>query len=50
MDRLGYVEFFEEESVTKALEMNGRKIVGIPVIIQLCQAEKNRRTVQPVKR
>ena len=39
---VGYVEFKEEESVQKALGLTGQKLVGIPVIVQLTEAEKNR--------
>ncbi|RIA97040.1 hypothetical protein C1645_732744 [Glomus cerebriforme] len=40
--RVGYVEFYEEESVPKALALTGQKLLGIPVIVQLTEAEKNR--------
>jgi RNA-binding protein 39 len=36
------VEFKEEESVQKALGLTGQKLLGIPVIVQLTEAEKNR--------
>ncbi|KAI1810021.1 hypothetical protein GGS20DRAFT_595194 [Poronia punctata] len=39
---VGYVEFKKEESVTAALELTGQKLLGIPVIVQLTEAEKNR--------
>jgi RNA-binding protein 39 len=39
---VGYVEFKEEESVQKALGLTGQKLLGIPVIVQLTEAEKNR--------
>ncbi|EMR72073.1 putative rna splicing factor pad-1 protein [Eutypa lata UCREL1] len=39
---VGYVEFKEEESVTAALQLTGQKLLGIPVIVQLTEAEKNR--------
>ena len=40
--RVGYVEFKEEDSVTAALQLTGQKLLGIPVIVQLTEAEKNR--------
>jgi len=40
--RVGYVEFKKEESVTAALQLTGQKLLGIPVIVQLTEAEKNR--------
>ncbi|KAK3344118.1 hypothetical protein B0T25DRAFT_522122 [Lasiosphaeria hispida] len=39
---VGYVEFKNEESVTAALQLTGQKLLGIPVIVQPTEAEKNR--------
>ncbi|KAI9098121.1 hypothetical protein DFS34DRAFT_619689 [Phlyctochytrium arcticum] len=39
---VGYVEFYEEDSVEKALGMTNMKLLGIPVIVQRTEAEKNR--------
>jgi RNA-binding protein 39 len=39
---VGYVEFYDIESVPKAIAMTGQKLLGIPVIVQLTEAEKNR--------
>ena len=39
---VGYVEFKDEESVTAALQLTGQKLLGIPIIVQLTEAEKNR--------
>ncbi|KAI8957911.1 splicing factor, CC1-like protein [Daldinia sp. FL1419] len=39
---VGYVEFKNEESVTAALQLTGHQLLGIPVIVQLTEAEKNR--------
>ncbi|KJX96077.1 hypothetical protein TI39_contig840g00008 [Zymoseptoria brevis] len=39
---VGYVEFADEESVQKALELTGQKLMNIPIIVQLTEAEKNR--------
>lgn len=40
--RLGYVEFKTEDSVEKALKLTGHKLNGVPMIVQLTEAEKNR--------
>lgn len=39
---VGYVEFKNEESVAKAIELTGQKLKGVPIIAQLAEAEKNR--------
>lgn len=39
---VAYVEFYEEESVKVALKLTGRKVVGVPVIVELTETEKNR--------
>ncbi|KAK9472801.1 uncharacterized protein V1510DRAFT_445035 [Dipodascopsis tothii] len=39
---VGYVEFRDVESVTKAISMTGQKLLEIPIIAQLTEAEKNR--------
>ncbi|KAF3766068.1 hypothetical protein M406DRAFT_346157 [Cryphonectria parasitica EP155] len=39
---VGYVEFKNEETVAAALQLTGQKLLGIPVIVQLTEAEKNR--------
>ncbi|KEZ44775.1 Uncharacterized protein SAPIO_CDS2878 [Scedosporium apiospermum] len=39
---VGYVEFKDEASVTQALQLTGQKLLGIPIIVQLTEAEKNR--------
>ncbi|KAH7128381.1 hypothetical protein B0J11DRAFT_269644 [Dendryphion nanum] len=39
---VGYVEFKEEESVPKAIELTGQKLKGVPIIAQHTEAEKNR--------
>jgi RNA-binding protein 39 len=41
-NRVGYVEFKDIESVPKALEQTGQKLKGVPIIVQLTEAEKNR--------
>lgn len=47
MSRVGYVEFKNEESVTQALQLTGQRLLGIPVIVQLTEAEKNRQARNP---
>jgi len=39
---VGYVEFKSEDTVAAALQLTGQKLLGIPVIVQLTEAEKNR--------
>ncbi|KAI9260643.1 hypothetical protein BDA99DRAFT_439455 [Phascolomyces articulosus] len=43
---VGYVEFYEEESVQNALGLSGQKLLGIPVLVQMSEAEKNRLALQ----
>ncbi|KAI8981576.1 hypothetical protein BDB01DRAFT_836293 [Pilobolus umbonatus] len=43
---VGYVEFYEESSVQNALALSGQKLLGIPVLVQLSEAEKNRLAMQ----
>ncbi|KAI8093274.1 RNA binding motif protein 39b [Halteromyces radiatus] len=43
---VGYVEFYDESSVPTALAMSGQKLLGIPVNVQLTEAEKNRQALQ----
>ncbi|KNE54577.1 CC1-like family splicing factor [Allomyces macrogynus ATCC 38327] len=42
MKGLGYIEFYELESVPKAVELTGQLLMGIPVIVERTEAEKNR--------
>ncbi|KAL3436568.1 hypothetical protein BDV09DRAFT_41482 [Aspergillus tetrazonus] len=39
---VGYVEFKDESSVAPAIQLTGQKLLGIPIIAQLTEAEKNR--------
>ncbi|KAF2396346.1 splicing factor, CC1-like protein [Trichodelitschia bisporula] len=39
---VGYVEFKNEESVPAAIQLTGQKLLGIPIIAQHTEAEKNR--------
>lgn len=42
---VGYVEFRELESVQKALALTGTKLLGLPVMVQYTEAEKNRQAL-----
>ncbi|SPO05697.1 uncharacterized protein DNG_08384 [Cephalotrichum gorgonifer] len=44
---VGYVEFKDEESVAQALQLTGQKLLGIPIIVQVTEAEKNRQVRNP---
>ncbi|KAK4941014.1 Phosphatidylinositol-3-phosphatase SAC1 [Elasticomyces elasticus] len=44
---VGYVEFKDESSVPLAIQMTGQKLLGIPIIAQLTEAEKNRQARNP---
>lgn len=46
MFSVGYVEFYEEQSVQNALALSGQKLLGIPVLVSLSEAEKNRLAMQ----
>ncbi|KAF9930466.1 hypothetical protein FBU30_000436 [Linnemannia zychae] len=39
---VGYVEFYDEDSVVKAIALTGQKLLGIPVIAKHTESEKNR--------
>ncbi|XP_067130938.1 RNA-binding protein 39 isoform X3 [Centruroides vittatus] len=39
---IAYIEFASIESVPLALGLNGQKLLGVPIIVQPTQAEKNR--------
>ncbi|KAI9809145.1 MAG: hypothetical protein M1825_002435 [Sarcosagium campestre] len=41
---IGYVEFKSEESVQPAIQLTGQQLLGIPIIAQLAEAEKNRQS------
>ncbi|CAD5125261.1 DgyrCDS13504 [Dimorphilus gyrociliatus] len=43
---IAYVEFEETSSVNLALGLNGQKLLGVPIIVQVSQAEKNRAAQQ----
>ncbi|KAH9468334.1 hypothetical protein Pst134EA_011958 [Puccinia striiformis f. sp. tritici] len=42
---VGYVEFRELDSVQKALSLTGTKLLGLPVMVQYTEAEKNRQAM-----
>ncbi|KAI9932193.1 hypothetical protein MW887_009703 [Aspergillus wentii] len=44
---VGYVEFKSEDSVLPAIQLTGQKLLGIPIIAQLTEAEKNRQARNP---
>lgn len=39
---IAYIEFRDPESVPLALGLSGQKLLGVPIIVQHTQAEKNR--------
>ncbi|KAI9291611.1 splicing factor, CC1-like protein [Neoconidiobolus thromboides FSU 785] len=39
---VGYVEFYTVSSVDPAIALSGQKLLGIPIIVQASEAEKNR--------
>jgi RNA-binding protein 23/39 len=41
-DSVGYVEFRNPGSVSEAISMTGQRLLGLPVIVQITEAEKNR--------
>ncbi|KAI8048538.1 hypothetical protein BDF22DRAFT_746779 [Syncephalis plumigaleata] len=43
---VAYVEFYEMSSVARAIALTGQKLLGIPVIVQPTEAEKNRLAAQ----
>ena len=47
VNSVGYVEFKQEESVQQAIQLTGQKLLGIPIIAQLTEAEKNRQARNP---
>ena len=39
---IAYIEFSEVESVPLAIGLTGQKLLGVPIVIQVSHAEKNR--------
>ena len=49
---IAYIEFIEVDSVPLAMGLTGQRLLGVPIIVQASQAEKNRlanAANQPVK-
>ncbi len=50
---VAYVEFENKESVQKAINLTGNKLLGIPIIVQYTESEKNRQSLlmgpKPIK-
>ena len=42
---IAYIEFGEVESVSLALGLTGQRLLGVPIIVQASQAEKNRQAM-----
>lgn len=45
---IAYVEFKDPDSVSLALGLSGQRLLGIPIVVQHTQAEKNRLANLPV--
>lgn len=41
---IAYIEFREVDSVAMALGLTGQRLLGVPIIVQVSQAEKNRQS------
>ncbi|KAJ2716099.1 Phosphatidylinositol-3-phosphatase SAC1 [Coemansia spiralis] len=41
---VAYVEFYAAASVAKAVALSGQRLLGVPIIVQPSEAEKNRRS------
>ena len=39
---MAYVEFIDIEDVRKAINLTGTKLLGIPIVVQYTEAERNR--------
>ena len=39
---IAYIEFVEIESVNLAMGLTGQRLLGVPIMVQASQAEKNR--------
>ena len=44
---VGYVEFKTQDAVPAAIQLTGQKLLGIPIIAQFTEAEKNRQARNP---
>lgn len=47
---VAYVEFRKREDVAKAIGLTGEKLLGIPIIVQYTEAEKNRQKAEAANR
>ncbi|KAJ2767257.1 splicing factor [Coemansia nantahalensis] len=41
---VAYIEFYAAASAAKAVELSGQRLLGVPIIVQPSEAEKNRRS------
>jgi RNA-binding protein 39 len=39
---IAYVEFYEQSSVSRAIQCTGQLLMGIPIVIQPTESERNR--------
>jgi RNA-binding protein 39 len=46
---VAYVEFYEEETVRKALKLTGERLLGMQVVVELTETEKNRLAEEAAK-
>lgn len=44
---IAYIEFADTESVPLAMGLTGQKLLGVPILVQASQAEKNRLSMAP---
>lgn len=44
---IAYIEFADTESVPLAMALTGQKLLGVPIMVQASQAEKNRLSMAP---
>jgi RNA-binding protein 39 len=42
LDRIGYVEFRAIDLVEKALALSGTVVMGLPIMVQLTESERNK--------
>jgi RNA-binding protein 39 len=42
IEGIAYIEFKDTESVPLAIALTGQRLLGVPIIVKLTQAEKNR--------
>ena len=44
---IAYIEFKDVESVPLAMALTGQKLLGVPILVQPTQAERNRMAMAP---